>query len=228
MNRDEFERNLGRFLDDLASRVETPEVDAPAPRADDDAVVHELVRAFLMEGVARAGVAGAVERLRDSVVDYNELRVGLAEETAASLPSRYPSALERCRRIRAALNEVFERENGLALAYLRDEPKRAARAYLDSLPGMTPFVASRVALLCCESHAFPLDSVLLGLLEGAGVVEPGLALSTAAGRLERAIRAGEARGHYRRFERYALDAETPKKIRKPSTRARGARAAGKA
>ncbi len=229
MNRNEFEQKLGVFLDGLASTVELPETDAPCPRDDDDPVVHELVRSFLMDGAPRAGVGPALERLRASVVDYNELRVGLAEESAAALPSRYPSAFERCKRIRAALHEVFRRENGMNLAHLRDEPKRSARAYLDSLPGITPFVAARVALLSCESHAFPLDPVLLGVLERAGVVEPGLGLQTVSGRLERAIRAGEARGHYRRLEQHAMNAGAPAgRVRKSKPpRSRGARAAGK-
>ena len=229
MNRNEFEQKLGEFLDGLASRVEPPETEAPNPRDSDDPVVHELVRSFLMDGAPRAGVAAAMERVRMSVVDYNELRVMLAEETASVLPSRYPSALERCKRIRAALHGVFQRENATSLAHLRDEPKRSARAYLDSLPGITPFVAARVALLCCGSHAFPIDTVLHGVLEQAGVVEPGLSLQTVSGRLERAIRAGEASGHYRRLEQFAHTAAGPAGQPKTAkrSRVRGARAAGK-
>ncbi|USN99587.1 MAG: hypothetical protein H6810_02675 [Phycisphaeraceae bacterium] len=231
MKRDATERDQARFFDDLAKRIELDEHEPadPAPLPGDDPVVHELVRSFLMWEAPRPGVPAALAKLRESVVDFNELRVSLCEETAMLLGSRYPLARERCLRLRAALKEVFLRENGLTLVHLRDEPKRAARAYFDSLPGITGFVAARVALLSCEAHAFPLDSVLCDVLKAAGVVEKDCDTDTASARLERAIRAGDALGCYRRLERFALEKPQWGGGKKPkSSRTSSSKAAGKA
>lgn len=206
MKRDETECDPGRFFEELAKRAGgEPTPEEPASRAEDDPLVHELVRAFLMWDAPRVGVGAGLARLRSGVVDYNEMRICLPGELAALLGARYPNGGERCLRLRAALNEIFRRENGLVLAQLKDEPKRAARAYLDSLPGMVGFVAARVALVGCEAHAFPVDRTLLTLLEAGGAVEPGLDPDAASSRLERVVRAGEALACYRRLEMLALD-----------------------
>jgi hypothetical protein len=206
VKRDETECDPGRFFEALEQRAAgEPAPDEPSPRPEDDPMVHELVRAFLMWDAPRAGVGAGLARLRSGVVDYNELRVCLPGELTALLGARYPNGGERCLRLRAALNEIFRRENGLVLAQLKDEPKRAARAYLDSLPGMVGFVAARVALVGCEAHAFPVDRTLLALLEAGGAVEPGLDPDAASSRLERAVRAGEALLCYRRLEMMALE-----------------------
>jgi hypothetical protein len=207
LKRDDFESNVGSLLDDLAKRypAESLGPEDPSPRPEDDALVHELVRSFLMWEAPRAGVAGAMARVREAVVDYNELRVFLPEDLASLLGARYPRAQERCLRLRAAMREVFRRENGLTLAHLRDEAKRASRAYLDSLPGTVGFVAARVSLVCCEAHAFPVDGVLQGVLENAGVLEKGLDADTASGKMERLVRASDSLLAYRRLERLLLD-----------------------
>lgn len=206
MKRDETERDPGRFFEELAKRAAgDPAPDDPTPRPEDDPLLHELVRAFLMWDAPRAGVSAGLARLRSGVVDYNEMRVCLPGELAGLLGARYPNGGERCLRLRAVLNEIFRRENGLVLVQLKDEPKRAARAYLDSLPGMVGFVAARVALIGCEAHAFPVDRTLLHLLEAGGAVEPGLDPDSASSRLERSVRAGEALACYRRLEMLALE-----------------------
>lgn len=235
MKRDAFERQVSKFFDDLAKRIDLDEREPadPPPLQHDDPVVHELVRSFLMWDAPRPGVPAAMAKLRDSVVDYNELRVCLCEENVAAIGARYPSARDRCLRLRATLKEVFLRENGLTLMHLRDEPKRTARAYLDSLPGVTGFVAARVALLSCEAHAFPLDSMLCSVLESAGVIEKGLGPDAASAKLERVVRAGDALGCYRRLERFALEKTKRSRGRskpKSSTASRSAntKSAGKA
>jgi endonuclease III len=184
---------------------------APLPREHDDPLIHELVVACLSWNAPRAGVAAAVDRVRETIVDYNELRVMIAEELAELLGPRYPLAEERAARLRSALNEVYRREHGLTLAHLREANKRDAKAYLDTLPGLPLYAINRVALVGCEVHAFPVDSVILGLFDAAGVIEEGTDEATLAGRLERAIRAGDAAGRF-----WGLEAAGMKPARKPT------------
>lgn len=234
LKREDFEQTLARFFDDLSKHytLDGPPAPGLTPRPLDDPLVHELILSFLMWETPRPDVEPALCRLRETMVDYNELRVCLCDEAVLLIGPRYPLARERCLRLRATLREVFLRENGLTLAHLRDEPKRSARAYLDSLPGMTPFVAARVALLGCEAHAFPVDSQLRTILAANGAIEKDLNPEAASARLERSIRAGEALDCYRRLELFAMD-RAPKKRRasgadKPASPARAANKAGKA
>lgn len=229
MKRDDLEKKLSAYFDELGKRfAEAAPPSQPSANgqheteraagllAEADPVVAELIRSFLMWDAPRAGVKAAEDKLEQLFVDANEMRIALPEELAGCLGSRYPACDERCARIRSALHEVFIRENGLALAHLRDQPKRAARAYLDSIPGMTPFVAARVALVCCEAHAFPVDRVLLGLLHDAGAADDAESADDVASRLERAVRAGDATGCYARLELAAMD--PPKRKKTPATK----------
>lgn len=223
MKRDDLEKNLSAYFDELRSRIAEPVTPTESPTVppdlaamngvlgESDPVVAELIRSFLMWDAPRAGVQAAIEKLGHVFVDANELRIALPEELAGCLGSRYPACKERCARLRTALHEVFVRENGLTLVHLRDLPKRSARAYLDGLPGMTPFVAARVALVCCEAHAFPIDRSLLDLLLCYGAADDNETPDEASSRLERAIRAGDAAGCYARLE---LDAMQPPKRKK--------------
>lgn len=239
MKREDLDKKLSAYFDGLSKRFADAGSDASPPPTDGaspeggavllneaDPVVAEIVRSFLMWDAPRAGVQSAADKLGQVYVDANELRIALPDELAACLGVRYPACEERCARLRAVLHEVFVRENGLTLAHLRDQPKRAARAYLDGLPGMAPFVAARVALVCCESHAFPVDTVLLELLQHANAADADESPADASARLERAVRAGDAAGCYARLELAAMD-PPPRKKRAASSRSRSKKAATK-
>src|SRR5690349_9289810 len=49
----------------------------------------------------------AVRKLLTGVVDMNELRVCHPDELASLLGERYPRGLERCARLRSALNDLY-------------------------------------------------------------------------------------------------------------------------
>ena len=202
MKRDQSDTALSAFIGKHTN--ETAGEISPARRANDDPLIHELVVSCLAWNAPRAGVAAALERIHDSLVDYNELRVAIPKETAGLLGSRYPAAEQRCLRLRSSLNEIFQRENGLTLSYLRDENKRTVKSYFESLPGLPAYAVSRVSLLMCEVHTFPIDSVIRGLFESAGVIDADCDEPHLAGRLERLIRAGDAAGCFAGLEAAAL------------------------
>jgi len=64
-------------------------------------------------------------------------------------------------------------------------------------------------------HTFPVDSVILGLFDGAGVIDAGIDEAQLASRLEREIRAGDAAGSFSAFEIAALKPAPP--VKKPRT-----------
>lgn len=198
--------DTGKAIDALFKRLggkSGPDPDkarTPAPREGVDPLVYELVYAFLVWEAGTAHATKAMSVLLDEFVDLNELRICMGDELVGILPKKYPMAEERCERLRAALNQVFAREHALSLAALNETPKREARAYLDSLEGMTPFVAARVSLLALGVHAFPVDDRLAGKLLGAGAGEAGEDAVALSGRLERHFRAGQAEDAYLRLE----------------------------
>lgn len=157
-----------------------------------DPLVDELVYSFLIWETNSAHAKAALRRLRESVVDYNELRVCLPDELAVMLGDRYPRALERAQRLHASLTDLYRREHVITLSHLTSAPKREARVYLESLDGSPPFVSARLMLLCFAGHALPVDERLRDLLAAEGVADPASAPETVSAWLERHVRAPDA------------------------------------
>jgi hypothetical protein len=188
-----------------------------------DPLAWQLVFAFLAweAGTQRAGAAN--KRLHAAVVDYNEMRVCLADELMHLIGDRYPRGQERVQRLRSSLNELYRREHSVTLQRLVDLPKRDARAYLDSLEGMPPYVSARMALLAFGGHAFPVDErIYLTLLEEAAAPED-LTVEDASAWLERQFRAGEVLEPYLLLEAWLNDRPAPKPPKKPVPRKEEAR-----
>ena len=99
--------------------------------------------------------------------------------------------------------EIFEREHDYKMTSIASRGKREQREYLDTLPGIPPYVAGRVALLSFGAHAMPVDDRLLTLLIKAGVFEPGTTPADAEGWLTRQIKAGDAEPAYLMLQEWA-------------------------
>lgn len=160
--------------------------------AREEPAVVQMLFSFLAWEAGTARAAGAIRKLLASVVDVNELRVCLPDELARVIGERYPRALERCARMRSALNDLYRREHAVTLRGLEAMPKRDARAVLASLEGTPGYVADRVVLLSLGGHAFPLDERTRAALAEAGGLPEGLSVDDGGSWLERQFRAGEA------------------------------------
>ncbi|MEZ6243683.1 MAG: hypothetical protein R3B57_11655 [Phycisphaerales bacterium] len=196
-------------LDALLKRLEKksgPDAESaktpPAPEGVDP-IVHALVHSFMVWEAGPKAAAKALNAFASEFVDYNELRICMSDELAGILPKKYPAAEERCERLRVVLNEIFARQHALTLAPLAEQPKREARAYLDALGGITPFVAARVSLLALGAHGFPVDARLAQRLAKEGVCDADETPESVSVRLERHIRAGQAEGAYLLIEAWS-------------------------
>ena len=129
-----------------------------------------LVHAMLVWEAPLEGANRAFARLSAQLVDWNDLRVCLAEETEEIVGVRYPLVRERCLRLRETLNAIYKKHHRVDLQHLVSGGKRDARAYLESLPGLPPAVAARMLLLTAGSATMPIDERLRGRLVDAGVV----------------------------------------------------------
>ncbi len=223
MNEDAAAR-LHAFLEKARAKHK-PVPAPPSPFPGEDPVVVEMTRSFLVWEAGSAFAEAALGRIRDHVVDFNELRVFLPDEIAGMMGPDDPRAQERAERLRASLNELYSREHDMRLSHLAEEGKRDVRAYLDTLDGMHPFVAARVALLCFGSHAFPMDGRLRDALARSRVIASDQPAGDVGGWIERQIRAGEASASYAALESL-VDSHVPRAVspaRKATKRAAVAR-----
>lgn len=157
-----------KALDDLLASL--PEGVAPEfAEARDPAAV--LVLSFLMWEATTDQALKAYAKLRERVVDFNDLRMNMAHETIEIIGKNYPMALDRARRLRAALRHIYNRQHEVSLEAVGEMGRREARKYVESLDGIVPYVSARVLLLSFGAHAMPADERLCSALLDAGVID---------------------------------------------------------
>ena len=192
MSEHDAQQVLAALLGECGKRF-VPSVTAPPHKPDEvDPAIHLLLYSFMLWESTPTLAAESLARLYDSFVDLNELRVAFAQEIAESFEQTDVYTAERAERVRATLNDIYAREHAISIDHLAEAPKREVRDYLESLEGMTGFVAARVTLLCFGGHAIPVDALLAGKLCKAGVIAPSVSPGKAGRWLERHIRAGQA------------------------------------
>lgn len=158
-----------------------------------DPLLHLFVYSFLLWDASTGQARAAMKRIRETFVDYNELRIAFADEIAAAFGERYPRGYERALRLRSSLHDIFRREHALSLQSLNDLSKREAGAYLDSIDGTPAYVAARVLLMGLKGHAIPVDQRIADLLAAEAVLSDDVTDAESAAKwLERQIRAGES------------------------------------
>lgn len=165
--------------------------------------ITEFVLGYLMWRNTRAQADKAYEALMEGLVDLNELRVCQEHELLAKLPEGTPFGEQRLARMLEGMNAVYEREHDWQLVSVPDMNKRDQREYLDSLPGIMPYVAARVMLVCFGGHALPIDDKLLTLLLREKAVPEGLSCADAESWLLRQFKAGEGLAIHHGLQRWA-------------------------
>ena len=145
--------DAGKALKRLLSKAKNAE--NPFPGVTDATQV--LIQSFLIWEWNGARASSTWSRMAEDVTDLNELRVTVVDDYLEYFGGGCPRAEERADRLRATLRGVFHREHSTDLSGPAGGPKKEFREYLDSLEGMTPFVAARTALISAGSHAVPID-----------------------------------------------------------------------
>jgi endonuclease III len=189
-------RNLSGLLRKLGKSRD------PLPLEDGDPVT-VMVLSFLMWESTTARATTVFKRLMDRVVDYNDLRVSMPHEMVEWVGPRYPLALERCQRLRAALRHTYKREHAVSLHRLREMGRREVKSYLRSLDGIAPYVADRVTLLCFDAHCIPVDARLHRSLVKAGVGDETVEIADMASWLARQVKAADALATHRALQTWA-------------------------
>ncbi|MFI4862412.1 MAG: hypothetical protein ACIAXF_17235 [Phycisphaerales bacterium JB063] len=186
--------------------------------------ITQLVVGFLTWNATTKQAEGAFDKIMSQVVDLNELRVSLNFEIVEMIGVRYPQAEERAIRMRESMNEVFEREHDWRLHSAKTKGKREQREYLDTLPGIPPYVAAQVALLCFGAHAMPVDDKLAALLIDQGVADEGMTPAEIESWLLRQIKAGDALDAHLALQHWADGKKMPA-LSKPAVKKKVAKKA---
>ncbi len=176
----------------LTSLLRKLKKEQPAEPEEFSDAVEVLVKSFLIWESTTIKASAAYKRIMDQIVDFNDLRVSMPQELVDWIGPRYPMALERSQRIRAALRHTYHREHSVSLKSLHGMGRREVRHYLRSMDGVAPYVADRVTLLCFDAHCIPVDDRLQRSMVGAGVCDDSMTVADLSSWLARQVKAADA------------------------------------
>jgi len=165
--------------------------------------IEQLLLGVLARGTTETAATAAMKRLQEGTVDLNELRVASPRELVELLGGDFPNALEKARDINRILNEIFNRQHELDLAFLRNKTRRDAKDYLQKIPGVDACTLARVMLVSVGGHALPVDENMLAYLRRHELVDSGAEAAEVQAFLERNIAADDAYAFYMLMRRVA-------------------------
>ena len=160
-------------------------------------LVDLFVQSFLLWQAPSTDAVAALKRLKSAFFDWNDLRVSLTSDISDVIGHRYWRATDRINRMRDAMNGIYRREHKVSLDRLRTLMKKDAVSYMETLPGMIPYVADRVLLVGVDFHSVPLEEFGLQMLVQSGAIPQGMSLSDAASWITRHVKAEDARAAHR-------------------------------
>jgi endonuclease III len=152
----------------------------------------QIIISFMEWNATNAMAIEAHDLLMQSMVDLNDVRVSLPQEIVGIIGQDYPLAEERACRMHETLNELFNREHDIIITSLKGKNKKQIKSYLETFPGITPYVIAQILLLSYGGHAVPVDDHMLALLKDEQVVHEDCTLAEAESFCERHIKAAEA------------------------------------
>jgi len=184
-NAGEYAKSLSQLLRQLRKHASPRDEPQREP-------LDQLIYAFLVWEASHNQADQAYPRLFRECVDLNDLRVTDPDDLADIIGHKHSKAGERAHRLCRTLHAVYRREHAMDLAPLKDMAKRDARAYLEQLEGITPFVTASVLLHALGGHAIPVDPQLRDRLAADHVIDPDATVEDAQGFLENNIRSDDA------------------------------------
>jgi endonuclease III len=213
MNASQFESRLKDIVHKLQG--EFGSCQPPEARCD---IVEEILLGILGRDVAEGKAHDALERLRRSMVDYNELRMASIVDVVDEVGPHFPHIEQKAQDIVAALSRIYDLLETLDLTEFKARPKREAAKWLSEIPGVDPYTLGRVLLLCFGAHSVPVNQVALGWLQHYGLFEPSIQVPEAQGVLERHVRSADAMKVFCLLQRLAEKAApAPQAVSKPAT-----------
>ncbi len=155
-------QKLYRKLQKKYKKPEKPEYEDP---------VDALVFGVLLENFSEKQALDGIKEIDRHFVDYNDLRVASAIETAEVLDGS-AQAKKAGIELYHALNAIFVEHNCLSLKHLLKTGKRQAKANLEKYEQISHFVANYIALTALDAHAIALNEAMINYLRENELVNP--------------------------------------------------------
>ncbi len=187
MNASQFESRLKDIVHKL--QTEYGACEQYPTRGD---VVEEILLGILGRDTSEEKARDALERLRRSMVDYNEMRVAAAGDVIEEIGPGFAGVAGKAGDLVAALSRTYEQLETLDLTEFKARPKREAGKWLSEVPGIDAYTLGRVMLLCFGAHAVPVNQVALGWLQHYALFEATVDAGEAQSVLERHVRSTDA------------------------------------
>ncbi len=170
-NSKEYGVKFAAHVKKLKKSCDPPEMDGP---------LEVLVYSQLLWESTSAQADTAWDGLNEVMGDWHELRVSTPAEIAEACHDTSALAFERAKRLKLMLNHLYQRHHEVTMTPEFEHGKRDLRESIESLDGMTPFVASRWLLLCGDIGDVPVDDQLCWMLANAGCVEESASVADVA------------------------------------------------
>lgn len=182
----DYAKRLRHLFNQLIRKYGKPALPEPTDPLE------QMIIAILSGNTSHHKALVAFRRLREQMVDLNELRVTPVNELARGLGDSLPQADAKAQRIVDVLNDIRRRHDTLDLSFLKQRGRREAREYLESLEGVDRATAASVTLFSLGGHAIPVDDLILQFLRKDQIVDPAAEAAEVQGFLEHHINASDA------------------------------------
>lgn len=153
--------------------------------------ITQIILGVFSRDMPEAKAREVLDKLREMVVDYNELRV-IPPGELADVVGEYPEVRTKCEDVSRALNKIFAWEHTVSLDRLTDAPKLEVANYLSNISGLEAYTRARVRLLAFGHHAIPLDEAMWAYARQEEIVDPKATIEEAQAFLERQIEEADA------------------------------------
>ena len=180
-----------------------------------------LVYSFLLWEATAKQADDAMAKIREAIVDFNDLRVFLPNEIVTLIGSRYPLALERAQRMKSSLHSIYLSQHAVSLDHLASAGKREAKALIEGLEGIPAYVSARVLQRCFGVHIIPVDDRLVDLLVEAKVLTEIVDSSELSSWMSRQVKSADGHAFEASIRAFVDDSPkppkrpTPKPVKKP-------------
>ena len=180
-------------LSALLKKFKGADVEGQLPENADiaDPLTH-FVHSWLLWEASTEQAKDAMEKILEAFVDFNELRVALPHEIANVVGKKYPKHEERFSGLKKSLQAIYLKHHSVTLHQLKDLSKKDARAFVDDLDGIHPFVSNRILHMSLGVHAIPCDEQLVHVLVEHDVLEEAVEVEKLGSWLTSSTKAADA------------------------------------
>jgi len=177
-------------------------------------VIYGIVSERMRDDVAQAAMVG----IRDTFIDWNDLRVSRVEEIVEIFGEDTPATRSTGAALTMVLRAVFDAYHALTLQPLKKMGKRPAKQALEELQGMSRFAVNYCMLTSLQAHAIPLTASMVDYLRQQEVVDPQADEEDIEGFLSRQVAAKNGYEFYALLRRASESARVAKKKKKKTRR----------